>query len=117
MVGEAKIGGGWLWRDNRASTTPRSDMYYAGVSYPVTTAFSVDVEAFHLRFHDSPNKAWLFAARGTYAFSKRTSVYGTAGFIDNRGNSALSVNVGQSGLNPAPGENQLGAMIGVKHIF
>lgn len=117
MLGEAKIGGGWLRRDNRASTTPLSDLYYAGVSYPITAAFSVDAEAFHLRFHNSPNKAWMFAGRGTYAFSKRTSVYGTAGFIDNHGTLALSVNGGQAGTNPPPGGNQLGAMVGVKHIF
>lgn len=118
LIGEAKVGAGWLRRDNRASTTtPRSDMYYAGVSYPITPAFSVDAEAFHLRFHDSANKAWLFAGRGTYAFSKRTSAYATVGFIDNLGNLALSVNNGQAGTNPAPGVNQFGAMIGLKQIF
>jgi predicted porin len=117
MVGEAKIGGGWLRRDNRASATPRSDLYYAGVSYPITAAISVDAEAYHLRFHNSADKAWMFAGRATYAFTKRTSVYGTAGYIDNRGNLALSVSSGQAGTNTTPGGNQLGAMVGVKHIF
>ncbi|AEI82595.1 porin gram-negative type (plasmid) [Cupriavidus necator N-1] len=117
MVGEAKIGGGWLRRDNRASATPRSDLYYLGTSYPITPTISVDAEAYHLRFHNSPNKAWMFAGRGTYAFSKRTSVYATAGFIDNLGNLALSVNSGQAGTNPAPGGNQFGAMVGMKQIF
>jgi predicted porin len=117
MVGEAKIGGGWLRRDNKASTTPLSDLYYLGTSYPITPTISVDAEAYHLRFHNSPNKAWMFAGRGTYAFSKRTSVYATAGFIDNLGNLALSVNSGQAGTNPAPGGTQFGAMVGMKHIF
>jgi hypothetical protein len=44
-------------------------------------------------------------------------VYGTAGYIDNRGNLALSVSSGQAGTNTTPGGNQLGAMVGVKHIF
>lgn len=117
-IGVAKLGGGWIRRDNNGSTsTPLSDLWYGGISYAVTPAFSVDGEVFHLRYHSSANKAWLYAARGTYAFSKRTSVYATAGFIDNRGSLALSVSSGATGSNPAPGGNQLGAMFGVKHIF
>lgn len=116
-VGKAKLGGGVIRRDNDGSPTPRSDLWFGGVSYAITPAFSVDGEVFLLRYHNSPNKAWLYAARGTYAFSKRTSVYGTAGFIDNRGNLALSVSSGAAGAGAAPGGNQLGAMVGVKHIF
>lgn len=117
-LGAAKVGGGWIRRDNDGNAaTPVSDLYYGGVSYAVTPAFSVDGEVFHLRYHNSANKAWLYAARGTYAFSKRTSVYATAGYIDNRGSLALSVSSGAAGANPVPGGNQLGAMVGVKHIF
>ncbi len=114
---KARIGLGWLRRDNRASATPRSDMFYGGVTYQLTPALSLDGEAFHLSFHDSANKAWLFAARGVYAFTKRTSVYATAGYIDNGGNLALSVSNAQAGATPAPGGNQFGAMVGMKHIF
>lgn len=117
MLGQAKIGGGWLRRNNEGSPTPISDLYYLGTSFPITPAFSVDAEGFHQRFHDSANKAWMFAARGTYAFSRRTSVYATAGYIDNRGNLTLSVNAGQAGTNTNAGGNQLGAMVGMKHIF
>ncbi|MFS8977872.1 porin [Cupriavidus necator] len=117
MLGQTKVGGGWLRRDNEGSTTSVSDMYYAGASYPVTATFSVDAEAFHLRYHNSTNKAWMFAARGTYAFTKRTSMYATTGYIANGGNLTLSVNSGQAGTNTKPGGNQFGAMVGVKHIF
>ncbi|WP_454741945.1 porin [Cupriavidus necator] len=116
-LGKTKVGGGWLRRDNEGSSTPRSDLYYLGASHPVTAAFSVDAEAFHLRYRNSANKAWLFAARGTYAFSKRTAVYGTAGYITNGGTLAVSVNGGQAGTNPNPGGNQVGVMLGVKHTF
>ncbi|MGO4581776.1 porin [Cupriavidus sp. 2TAF22] len=115
--GESKAGLGLVRRDNKGSPTPRSDLWYGGVSYAVTPAFSVDGEAFYLRFHDSSNKAWLFAARATYALSKRSSVYATAGYINNGGQSALSVSNGQPGANPAPGATQLGAMVGIKHVF
>lgn len=116
-VGQGKIGAGLIRRDNNGSPTPRSDLWYAGASYAITSAFSVDGEVFYLRYHNSANKAWLYAARATYAFSRRTSVYGTAGFIDNRGNLGLSVSSGSPGSNVAPGGNQLGAMLGIKHIF
>lgn len=117
VLGKAKLGAGWLRRDNEGSATPVSDLYYAGVSYAFTPAWSGDFEGFHQRFHNSPNKAWMAAARTTYAFSKRTSVYGTAGFISNGGNLTLSVNSGSVGTNTTPGGNQLGGMLGVKHIF
>jgi len=117
FVGEGKIGAGWIRRDNRASTTPRSDLFFVGASYPVTKAISIDGEAFHLRFHDSSNKAWLFAARANYAFSKRTSAYGTVGYIDNHGTLNYSVSSAATGSNPTPGGNQFGAMLGLKTIF
>lgn len=117
LLGAAKLGLGLVRRDNRGSPTPRSDLWFGGVSYAVTPAFSVDAEVFNLRYHGSSNKAWLYAARATYAFSKRSSVYATAGFIDNGGQLALSVSNGQPGANPAPGASQLGAMLGIKHIF
>lgn len=117
-LGKGKIGGGWIRRDNDATPiAPRSDLFFGGASYAVTPALSVDGEVFFLRYHNSDNKAWLYAARATYAFSKRTSVYGTAGFIDNRGNLNLSVSSGAPGGATTPGGNQFGAMMGVKHIF
>lgn len=117
IVGKVQFGGGWLRRDNRASTTSRSDLFYGGVSYSLTPAVTLESEIYHQRIHNSPNKAWLFAGRALYAFSKRTTAYGTVGYINNFGNSTIAVNSGQSGTNPKAGGNQLGAMIGVKHIF
>ncbi|WP_020203796.1 porin [Cupriavidus sp. WS] len=118
-VGRAKLGGGWIRRDNDGNpATPRSDLWYGGLSYAVTPAFSIDGEVLFLRYHDSANKAWLYAARANYAFSKRTSVYATAGFIDNGGQLALSVSSGATpAATPGAGGNQLGAMVGIKHIF
>ncbi|WP_454711810.1 porin [Cupriavidus nantongensis] len=117
MLGDAKLGAGWIRRDNRASVTPRSDLFFVGGSYAITPAISVDAEAFHLRFHGSSNKAWLFAARANYAFSKRTTAYGTVGYIDNRGALNYSVSSAAPGANPASGGNQTGVMLGVKTVF
>nr|WP_315592436.1 porin [uncultured Cupriavidus sp.] len=119
LLGDAKIGIGGTFRNNEGSPTSHSQLYYAGVAYDVTPAFNLAGQVYYLGFRNSANKAWLAAVRGTYAFSKRTSAYVTGGFIDNRGQSALSVSSGGSAgtTTPAPGSNQFGAMLGVKHTF
>lgn len=119
LLGDAKIGIGGTFRNNEGSPTSRSQLYYAGVAYDVTPAFNLAGQVYYLGFRNSANKAWLAAVRGTYAFSKRTSAYVTGGFIDNRGQSALSVSSGSSAgtSTPTPGSNQFGAMLGVKHTF
>lgn len=118
-IGKAKVGGGWIRRDNNGNAvTPRSDLWYGGMSYAVTPAFSVDGELLYLRYHNSSNRAWLYAARANYAFSKRTTIYTTAGFIDNGGQLALSVSSGATpAATPTAGGSQLGVTVGIKHIF
>ncbi|AEI77102.1 porin gram-negative type [Cupriavidus necator N-1] len=117
ILAKTKLGLGWLRRDNDSSPTPRSDLWYAGAAYDITPAFTLAGQVYYQRYHHSDNKAMLYALRGSYAFSKRTSVYATAGFIDNGGQLAASVSGGQTGSNPVPGGNQFGTMIGIKHVF
>ncbi|MGO4332280.1 porin [Cupriavidus sp. 2TAF22] len=117
LLSKAKLGAGVIRRDNQGSPTPRSDLWYAGMAYDITPAFTLAGQLYYLKYHNSDNKAMLYALRGTYAFSKRTSVYATAGYIDNGGQSALSVSGGAPGSNPKPGGSQLGAMLGIKHTF
>ena len=117
-VGGLKLGAGLLRRDNDGnSSTPRSDLWYLGMSYPVTPLLVLDGELFQLKFKDSPNKATLLAARGTYYFSKRTAMYGTLGHIDNDGTLALSVSCGAAGSNPLAGGAQTGIALGLRHSF
>lgn len=117
LVGHAKIGAGWLARRNGALATPRSNMYYAGVAYDITPQITLSGEAFYLDYRHSSDRAWLGAVRASYAFSKRTSVYSTFGYIDNGGKLALSVDSASTGASPVAGGTQLGAMLGVKHVF
>ncbi|EHP38326.1 porin [Cupriavidus basilensis OR16] len=117
LLSKTKMGLGVIRRDNDGSPTPRSELWYAGLAYDITPAFTLAGQVYYLKYHNSDNKAMLYALRGTYAFSKRTSVYATAGFIDNGGQLALSVSGAQTGSNPRPGGNQLGTMIGIKHTF
>lgn len=114
LANRAKVGAGVIRRDNEGSATPRSDLWYVGGSYDVTPAFNVAGQVYSLRFHHSDNKAMLYALRGSYAFSKRTSVYGTVGYVDNSGQSAVAVDGAAA---PPPGASQAGVMLGIKHIF
>jgi predicted porin len=114
---QAKVGAGVIRRNNDGSPTPKSDLFYIGASYPVTPALTLDAQIFKLDFKNSPAQAKLFAARGTYAFSKRTSAYLTAGQISNDGGLAISVSSGQGGGNPAANASQTGVMVGVRHFF
>ncbi|MDF3833205.1 porin [Cupriavidus basilensis] len=117
LLSKAKLGLGVISRNNEASSTAHSQMYYGGVSYDVTPAFSLAGQLYYQKYNNSANKVWLGAVRATYSLSKRTSVYATAGYIDNGGQLALSVSTGAAGSNTKAGGNQFGTMIGIKHIF
>lgn len=117
LFGKTKAGLGWVGRRNAALIAPRSDLYYAGLSHDVTPALTLSGEVFYLRFRHSADRAWLGAVRASYALSKRSSIYATAGYINNDGQLALSVSSAASGASPVAGGSQLGAMVGVRHTF
>ncbi|QYY34222.1 porin (plasmid) [Cupriavidus pinatubonensis] len=117
LMNRTKVGVGWLRRDNEGTPTGLSDLWYVGASHDLTPAINVAGQVYYLRYHASGNSAILYALRGVYNFSKRTAVYGTAGYINNNGQLSLSVSSGSAGANPGPGASQLGAMVGIKHVF
>lgn len=118
-VGDTKIGGGLLRRNNDgAPTNPKSDILYLGAAYPITQQFVLDGEVLRLHYKTSGENATILAARGTYNFSKRSAAYVTAGRIGNSGNLAVSVSGGQvPAAAPVAGGSQLGLMVGVRHYF
>lgn len=113
-----KVAGGLISRNNEGSAaTPRSDLIFAGVSYPVTPSFTVDAQLSRLKFKDSANQARLAILRGVYSLSKRTAVYAGLGQIGNDGTLAVSVSSGAPGSNPAAGASQTGLVAGLRHSF
>lgn len=117
-LGAAKVAGGLISRDNQGSaTTPRSDLLFVGVSYPVTPSFTLDAQLAQLKYKDSDNKAQLAVLRGVYSLSKRTAVYAGVGQIGNDGTLAISVSGGAPGSNPAAGASQTGMVAGLRHSF
>jgi predicted porin len=117
-VGTVKASLGVVRRRNGASLdTPRSDLWYAGIVWSAAPSLTLDGELLRLDYAGSPDRAWLVAARATYALSRRTALYVTAGVVSNEGRLALSVSAGAGGSNPNPGSSQTGVTAGMRHAF
>lgn len=116
-LGRTKLGAGVIARDNAASSTPRSKLWYAGAAYHLTPAWVLDGEVFMLDYQHSRNDAVLYAVRATHQLSKRTALYATVGRITNKGTSALSVSGAAAGGAPAPGAGQTALAVGMRHAF
>lgn len=116
MLGDVKIGGGVVDRRTRAAanTNTDSDLYYLGVSYPLSVALVLDAQVSRLDVKNSPNDVTLSVARLTYNLSKRTAVYGSLGYIKNGGASSVALDAGGT---VGAGKNQLGVMTGIRHTF
>ena len=113
-VGVGKVSGGVLHRDRVTATSLKSNLYYAGASYPLTPELELDGEVARLDIMDSPNDANMVHGRFIYHFSKRTSVYLMAGHIKNYGTSAVSLSAaGTTG----PGMGQTGIATGFDQRF
>jgi predicted porin len=114
MVGSGRLGGGLIRRRTNALLTTRSELYFAGLSMPLSPQLGWDTQFVHLAVRHSPNGASLLATRLTYSLSKRVAVYATAGRMRNRGALALPVDAGGT---IAPGMSQTGIASGLRHIF
>jgi predicted porin len=114
-----KIGGGVVRRDNDGSTTkPKSDLWFLGAAYPLTSAWTVDGTVAKLSYKDVDNSdASLLALRALYRMSSRTTLYAQVGTIRNDSLSNVSVSGGAPGSNPALGGSQTGTMVGINHTF
>ena len=119
MVGQVKLGAGVVRRRNEGDAIkPRSDLWFAGVSYPVTPNLVAEGEWLTLRYRSvSEHDSSLLAARLVYSFSKRTAIYGQLAGIDNDSLAAVSVSGGAPGSNPAPGKSQRAVNVGLRHAF
>lgn len=116
MFGDVKFGLGIIDRrmDNGRSVQARSDLYYLGVSVPLTPALILDTQVSQLAVKASPNDARLTVARLTYLVSKRTALYASLGYISNAGQSAIAIDTGGTA---GVGKNQVGLMTGIRHTF
>jgi len=114
-AGQLKVGGGVVDRTTRAATgVTDSDLYFLGMSYPVTPLTTLDAQVARKDVKRSDADATLLVARLTYYFSKRTAAYGGVGRMKNSGLSAIALDAGGTvGI----GKTQTGVMAGLRHLF
>jgi len=115
--GPAKLFAGYRWmRDETSGPVARHDnLYWLGGLYQVTPAFSVTGAAYYTDARTDNKDSLMFVVNADYALSKRTDAYLLVGYVKNHGNA----NFGLTGTTNAPvaGQNQTGAMVGVRHRF
>lgn len=132
--GPAKVFAGYRWAKGYNGASPvynanntfglgvgaagsTANLYWAGLAYQLTPAFSLTGAAYYQDFRSSGADPWQFVLTGDYALSKRTDLYATASFVKNKNNSALSVGDGYGSAFVQPGKNQIGGVVGVRHKF
>ncbi len=114
-VGEGKIAGGVVDRTTRAAAgLTESDLYFLGVSYPVTPVATFDAQVARKDVKHSDADATMLVARLTYYFSKRTAIYAGVGRMKNSGLSAVALDAGGT---VGAGKTQSGVMGGLRHAF
>ena len=102
-----------------ANLGDRSDLWSLNGAYNITPAVTLDGSVNYLKFNNASqsSNAWYYVARVRYNLSKRTSVYASAGYIKNKGNSAISAAGGTTVPLTTAGGNQTAAMVGLRHNF
>lgn len=100
-----------------------SNLYWAGLAYQMTPAFSLSGAAYYQDFRNTGADPWQFVVTGDYALSKRTDVYVSGSYAMNKDGSSLGVSGFNTGTgatavyNVEPGKDQFGAVVGVRHKF
>lgn len=98
----------------RGPVTSRADLYWAGAKWKIYPAFTLAAAAYYTNSRASGADPWMFTVAGTYAFSKRTSLYAAGAYARNKEGS----NLGVGGYGTVmPGENQLGVVLAIRHSF
>jgi predicted porin len=111
--GNGKVGGGWIRRNTAALVHAQSDIFFLGANYYVTPALWFDAQGVRYILRDQSSST-LLVGRANYAFSKRTTVYTSVGYMLN---SPLAANAVAAAGTVTPGENQLGVMVGIQQRF
>ena len=115
MLGATKVGAGLIDRKTDAATgVTESDLVYVGVSHPLAPGLTLDAQVARRNVKGSQDDTKMAVARLTYAFSKRSAVYGAVGRMDNDGLAAVALDAGGT---VAPGRAQNGVMAGLRHMF
>jgi predicted porin len=114
MVGGAKVVAGLQNRKTSTATDVTSNIYLVGVSYPLSAQWILDGQINRYKINEANTASTLSVARVNYNLSKRTTVYGQVGYMQNSANAANSLDPGGT---VGVGLNQTGFMAGIRHSF
>ncbi|SDC98033.1 Outer membrane protein (porin) [Cupriavidus sp. YR651] len=118
----------WYYGDF-ATSSLRTNLYWVGATYQVTPAITLTGAAYYTDVRNSSGDPYSFVLTGTYAFSKRTDLYTVLAFAKNNEGSSMGLGGFGPSLNRSAttltatseqvgaGQNQFGAIIGVRHRF
>ncbi|MGO4328177.1 porin [Cupriavidus sp. 2TAF22] len=115
--GNAKLFAGYRWLRDDATTanvTRQDNLYWLGALYKLTPALSLTGAAYYTDARKDNNDSWMFVINADYALSKRTDAYLLLGYVNNKGKASYGVT---SATNTIAGQNQTGAMLGMRHRF
>ena len=122
--GPAKLYAGYRWAHatGLGLDSARSNLYWLGVGYQATPALTLTGTAYYQNFKaEGAGNPWLFVVSSDYALSKRTDAYLNLAYAKNSSNAALPLGVAGFGdvFTSADGStnNQLGAVVGIRHKF
>lgn len=94
--------------------SPPGNLYYGGLLYQATPALVMSAGAFHYQTRQQGQPTW-YVFTATYGLSKRTSLYALAGWLDNHGGKAFTLNAYD--FQSPGGMSQTGLIAGIKHAF
>lgn len=81
-------------------------------------ALTLSGAAYFQDFNNTGNNPLTFSLNADYALSKRSRLYNSLGYVKNKRTSNLGFyDSGKSFGNTSPGQNQLGVVVGMRHIF
>ncbi|CAJ5934215.1 outer membrane porin [Burkholderia pseudomallei] len=120
-AGPVKLGAGWIGRrvstDAPAASDVRTDLFFVGAAYRATPFVTIDGEAYRIVDARHDARATMATLRASFSLSKHTAVYAQTAYLWNSAHARYSVSGGGGGTTPAAGVGQLGAMVGVRHMF
>jgi len=120
-VDGALLPGGIPVGGTAATAASTSNLYWLGLGYQLTPAFSLTGAAYYQDFRNSGADPWSFVASADYAFSKRTDAYLNVAYTKNKDGSQLGLSgsgaAGSAFGSTNNGANQFGAVVGVRHKF
>lgn len=118
-VGPVRIGLGWIHRLLHGDVqSVKTDIEYLGASV-LYGPWQFDAQVSHIGNAEDQADGTLGVLRANYLLSKRTAVYGVAGYMKNHGKGAIYSASAGTAVPAAPfgGSNQMGFELGIRQTF